>query len=122
VATGQTPKALLALGVVAPSCDLEVFGSLAHDFARLDWGVYMRTMRALAVHDAWPRLDELDVPTMVVAGTRDAILPTRTIEATAAAISGAELVLIDGATHYLPVEFPAELDTEIRQFLDERVG
>jgi pimeloyl-ACP methyl ester carboxylesterase len=122
VATGQAPRTLRALGVVAPSCDLEVFDDLAHDFARLDWRVYMRTMRALAAHDAWPRLGELDVPTLVVGGTRDAFLPRRTIEATSAAIAGAELVLMAGATHYLPVEFPVELDAEIRRFLTERVG
>lgn len=121
VATGQAPTALRALGVVAPSCDLRVFGGLAHDFARLDWRVYMRTMRALAAHDAWPRLGDLRLPTLVVGGTRDAFLPRRTIEATAAAIAGAQLVLMPGATHYLPVEFPVELDTEIRRFLAQRV-
>jgi pimeloyl-ACP methyl ester carboxylesterase len=120
VATGQAPRALRAVGVVAPSCDLRVFGELAHDFARLDWRVYMRTMRALAAHDAWPRLGELRVPTLVVGGTRDAFLPERTIEATAAAIGGAELVLMAGATHYLPVEFPVELDAAIRDFLVRR--
>lgn len=121
VATGQAPTVLRALGVVAPSCDLRVFGELAHDFSRLDWRVYMRTMRALAAHDAWPRLDELRAPTLVVGGTRDAFLPQRTIEATAAAIAGAELLLLTGATHYLPVEFPAELAAETRRFLADRV-
>lgn len=117
VATGQAPQALRALGVVAPSCDLRVFGRLAHDFARLDWRVYMRTLRALAAHDAWPALGGLRVRTLVVGGTRDAFLPLRTIEATAAAIPDAELVLVPGATHYLPVEFPVELDAAIRRFL-----
>jgi len=122
VATGHAPSVLRALGVVAPSCDLRVFGELAHDFARLDWRVYMRTMRALAAHDAWPRLAELRVPTLVVGGTRDAFLPQRTIEATAAAIAGAELLLLPGATHYLPLEFPAELAAGTRRFLSHRVA
>lgn len=122
VATGRAPTVLRALGVVAPSCDLRVFGELAHDFARLDWRVYMRTMRALAAHDAWPKLVELRVPTLVVGGTHDAFLPQRTIEATAAAIAGAELLLLTGATHYLPVEFPAELAAETLRFLEDRVA
>ena len=121
VGTGQAPKALRRLGIVAPSCDLDVFGALAHDFARLDWRVYMRTLRALAAHDAWPRVGELDVPTLVLGGTRDRFVSPATMEATAAAIPGAELVVLPGATHYLPVEFPAELDGEIRRFLAERV-
>lgn len=117
VATGRAPQVLRALGVVAPGCDLQVFGALARDFAGLDWRVYMRTLRSLAAHDAWPRLPDLRLPVLVVGGTRDAFLPQRTIEATAAAIPGAELVLVPGATHYLPVEYPAELDASIRRFL-----
>lgn len=122
VGTGQAPMALRRLGIVAPSCDLEVFGELADDFARLDWRVYLRTLRALAAHDAWPRVGELDVPTLVVGGTRDRFVSRPTMQATAAAIAGAELVVLPGATHYLPVEFPAELDAEIRGFLARRVA
>jgi pimeloyl-ACP methyl ester carboxylesterase len=122
VATGLAPGVLRAFGVLAPDADLRVFGDLAHDFSRLDWGTYMRTTRAMARHDAWPRLRDLDVATLVVGGTRDAFLPQRTIEATAAAIEGAELLIIPGATHYLPVEFPAELDEAVRAFLAERTG
>jgi pimeloyl-ACP methyl ester carboxylesterase len=38
------------------------------------------------------------------------------------AIPGAELLVIDGATHYLPLEFPELLDERIRRFEEERVG
>ena len=82
----------------------------------------MRTIRAMARHDAWPRLGELAIPTLVVGGTRDLFLPKSTLRAVATAIPGADLLLIGGATHYLPLEFPELLDARIRQFLDERVG
>jgi pimeloyl-ACP methyl ester carboxylesterase len=74
----------------------------------------------MARHDAWPLLGEITVPTLVVGGTRDLFLPARTVAATAAAIPGAELWLVDGSTHYLPVEVPAELDGRIERFLAER--
>jgi pimeloyl-ACP methyl ester carboxylesterase len=121
-APSWAPAALRRLGILAPTADLDVFGTLAHDFARLDWRLYMRTIRAMARHDAWPRLGELDVPTLVVGGTRDLFLPARTLEAMAAAIPGAELWLVDGGTHYLPVEFPEALDARIDRFVAERVA
>ena len=121
-APSWAPAALRRLGVLAPTADLEVFGGLAHDFARLDWRLYMRTIRAMARHDAWPRLGELDVPTLVVGGTRDLFLPARTVTAIAAAIPGAELWVVEGGTHYLPVEVPEALDARIERFLAERVA
>jgi pimeloyl-ACP methyl ester carboxylesterase len=116
------PHLLRRLGVVAPTCDLETFHALAGEFARLDWRLYMRTIRWMARHDAWPRLGEVTVPTLVVGGTRDLFLPAAALRATAAAIPDAELLVIEGATHYLPLEFPELLDDRIRRFEAERLG
>ena len=115
------PSVLRSLGVLAESADLDAFGALAGEFGRLDWRVYARTVRAMGQHDAWPRLPELRAATLVVGGTSDLFLPVPTIEATAHAIPGAELCVLPGATHYLPVEFPHELDARIRRFLADRV-
>ncbi len=117
-----TPRLLRGLGVVAPSCDLDTFDAMAREFARLDWALYMRTIRAMGRHDAWSRLGELAVPTLVVGGTDDLFLPEAALRAIADAIPGAELVVIDGATHYLPLEFPALLSEHISRFEAERVG
>jgi pimeloyl-ACP methyl ester carboxylesterase len=76
----------------------------------------------MARHDAWPRLGELTVPTLVVGGTRDLFLPVATVRATSEAIPDAELLLIEGATHYLPLEFPGVLDERVRRFEAERLG
>ncbi|WP_460709886.1 alpha/beta fold hydrolase [Nocardioides dilutus] len=121
-ASGSGPQVLRRCGLVAPTCDLETFHALSGDFAGLDWRLYMRTLRAMAGHDAWPRLGELTAPTLVVGGTRDLFLPTDTVRATSAAIPDAELLLIEGATHYLPLEFPEVLDERVRRFEAERLG
>ena len=117
-----SPQLLRRLGVVAPSCDLDTFDALAREFARLDWRLYMRTIRAMGRHDAWPRLGEIAVPTLVVGGTRDLFLPEATLRAIAAAIPCAELLVLEGATHYLPLEFPQRLEQRISRFEAERLG
>lgn len=120
VSPHRAASALRGLGILAETADLEVFADLASDFARLDWRVYMRTIRAMGRHDAWPRLHELRVPTLVVGGTADLFLPEATLVALADAIPGAELCVLPGGTHYLPVEFPAELADRVERFLAER--
>jgi pimeloyl-ACP methyl ester carboxylesterase len=47
-------------------------------------------------------LRELTVPTVVIHGTRDPLIPPRAGRATARAIPGAELVEIEGMGHDLP--------------------
>lgn len=120
-APASAPALLRRVGILAPSADLGAFRALAHEFGRLDWRVYMRTIRAMAGHDSWPRLGSVRAPVLVVGGTADLFLPRRTVEAMAAAIPGADLLVVDGGTHYLPVEFPEQLCAAVERFLDERV-
>jgi pimeloyl-ACP methyl ester carboxylesterase len=120
-APGAAARALRRTGVVADSVDVGVFTDLAHDFARLDWRIYARTVRAMARHDDWARLGDLRTPCLVVGGTADLFLPTATVEAIARAIPDAELFVQPGATHYLPVEYPTELAARVERFLTTRV-
>ena len=94
---------------------------LREEFARLDWRLYMRTIRAMARHDAWDALASLDVPTLVVGGTRDLFLPKDTVRAIAARVPDADLCVVVGASHYLPLEFPDLLDERIREFEADRL-
>lgn len=116
------PRLLRRFGVLAPTCDLETFHAMAGEFARLDWRLYMRTIRAMGRHDATDRLGDVAVPTLVVGGTRDLFLPVAVLRATAEAIPGAELLVVEGASHYLPLEFPRLLADRIRRFEAERIG
>jgi pimeloyl-ACP methyl ester carboxylesterase len=52
-----------------------------------------------ATGDRTARLRELDVPTLVIHGTNDPLVQSSGGEATAAAVPGAELLLIDGMGH-----------------------
>lgn len=62
-----------------------------------------RQMAAIVAHgDRTPGLRELSVPTLVIHGADDPLVPLAGGEATAAAIPGAELLVIEGMGHDLP--------------------
>ncbi|MGD0082165.1 MAG: alpha/beta hydrolase [Acidimicrobiales bacterium] len=119
---GPSPELLRTAHVLAPGCDMSVFREMAEGFSRLDWRLYARSVRAMGSHDAWPRLGEITAPTLAIGGTRDLFTPASVAVATAAAVPGGEVEILEGASHYAPVEFPDELNQRIEQFLAERVG
>ncbi len=67
-------------------------------------GVLRQMMAILTQPDRTPRLRELRIPALVLHGTADKMVHVSGGRATAAAIPGAELVLIDGMGHDLPPE------------------
>lgn len=68
-------------------------------------GSSMRQIAALALAgDLRPRLAKIHVPTLVVHGTDDPLIPPACGEDTAASIQGARLMLIEGMGHDLPPE------------------
>ena len=67
-------------------------------------GVGRQLMAVLASGDRTARLRELDVPALVVHGAQDPLVQVSGGRATAAAIPGAELEVIEGMGHDLPRE------------------
>jgi pimeloyl-ACP methyl ester carboxylesterase len=59
-----------------------------------------------------------ELPTLIVWGTHDRVIPVEHARATHAAIPGSRLELFEGAGHFLPVEHPRRLAA----LLDEFVG
>lgn len=79
------------------------------DIAALAWerghdqvAIARQAVAVVASGDRTEKLRELSVPALVVHGTHDVICDVSGGKATAAAIPGAELVLIDGMGHDLP--------------------
>jgi pimeloyl-ACP methyl ester carboxylesterase len=75
-------------------------------------------LRGMAVRpDRTADLPRLDVPTLVVAGEQDAIIPVAEARAMADAIPRATLVTIPESGHLAPMEAPAATDDAIGAFL-----
>jgi pimeloyl-ACP methyl ester carboxylesterase len=67
--------------------------------------------------DSTPLLKTIRVPVLVVAGADDQITPAAGMREMAAAIQGAEFVVISAAGHLGPLEQPRAVDSAITTFL-----
>ncbi|HTM19478.1 MAG TPA: alpha/beta hydrolase [Kofleriaceae bacterium] len=109
-------------GMVSRTLDVDAFRDVAEGFKTMDWACYTDLIERLGQHDAEDVLPTIDVPTLIITGDRDIITPPFTAERMHRAIGGSRLVVIAGGTHYTPVEFPAVIREEIRDFLDRIPG
>ncbi len=73
--------------------------------------------QAISEVETQPRLKDIRVPTLVIAGEADVSAPPARAEAMAAAIPGARLHIVPGAPHMLPLEQPAAFNAAVLDFL-----
>jgi 3-oxoadipate enol-lactonase len=78
--------------------------------------VAFRQMTAVALHDTTRRLSRLRVPTLVITGDRDRLVPPANSYRLARLIPGARLVVLPGAGHVFPVERPRETVAALEEF------
>lgn len=69
--------------------------------------------------DRMDLLPTIQVPTLIITGSEDQLMPLPTSEAMRAAIPGSRLVVIDGVAHLSNVEAPDLFNHELERFLDE---
>ena len=75
--------------------------------------------RAIARIDNLPRLHEVRVPTLCIAGELDKSSPPPIVQAIAKAITGAQFKVIPGAPHMLFIEQPEAVARELLSFLGD---
>ena len=117
----------LRLGLHASTVSLDVSAEMVEDAA-----VGLTMPRALDAFARWlrlemqsdritsylaPRLPELAVPTLIVHGTRDPLIPASAAERGAAALPDGRLLLVDGAGHLAPRERPNLVSGALHSFL-----
>jgi len=109
-------------GIVSKHLDEGVFLGLARQFAELDFDNYRDCVDALINHDAEHLLDGIKAPTLILGGGRDFFTPLSFSQEMARRIRGAQLHIIQDASHYCAVEYPEQLNRYIDRFLKERVN
>jgi pimeloyl-ACP methyl ester carboxylesterase len=95
-----------------PDDELAARAAAAYDRCFYPAGIARQLLAILASGDRTEALQALDVPAVVIHGSEDPLVTPSGGEATAKAIPGAELVMIDGMGHDLPeAVWPTVLDT-----------
>ena len=89
----------------------------AYDRSHDPAGVARQAVATVASGDRTERLRQLNVPTLVIHGLADRMCDPSGGRATAEAIPGAELVLIEGMGHDLPPGLRAQLAARIAEFV-----
>jgi pimeloyl-ACP methyl ester carboxylesterase len=113
----------LATGEVdAATVDLQDLLPYMKHMVDVDLPMFLRMLRSAGEHSAADLLPSIDVPVLLFAGDRDSFTPPRYAEAMAAALPNAELVMIPGGTHVVPIERKELVAERVELFLRERVG
>lgn len=114
--------AMKRVGLVSQTIDLEIFRAVAAGFQTVDWRIYSDLLTRLDEHDAEEVLARITVPITIITGDKDLMTPPATAEHMHRAITGSRLVVIEGGTHYTPVEYPAVIVDELGRLLERVPG
>ena len=75
-------------------------------------------MQAIVGHDTYERLPDIHVPTLVLHGDADQLVPTANGRLLADRIPGASMILYPNARHSFFTEYLAEATADLRSFID----
>jgi pimeloyl-ACP methyl ester carboxylesterase len=102
-----TPRGLAATrGAVGRAAHRAHVEAIAKGFFGTTAAVRSGFLTAMTAMDYREGLGDIDVPTTVLVGTHDRLTPPRRARLLAERIPGAELVVLPGAGHMLPIEEP----------------
>jgi 3-oxoadipate enol-lactonase len=82
---------------------------------------YLAQLHAIQVHDTTVRLHKIAVPTLVLAGAEDILIPNRLSKALQAGIPGAEWATSPGGHAFL-WEFPKPYNEKVLDFIGRHRG
>ena len=112
-------KLVVKLGLIHNASHSHIFQKVATDIVETDLAVYHMILEELGKHDASSVLPEIQVPTLIVTGSKDVLTPVKTAEKMAETIPDAELFVMSAGSHYALMEFPDLINGRLRQFLSE---
>lgn len=105
------------LGLFAAGLDQTHFQNMASQFKEVNLDIYFDLLARLSEHNAEAILKHVDVPTLVITGSRDVLTPPIYARRIAQEIRNAELFVIPGATHYAAAEYPEIIAERLEKFI-----
>lgn len=80
-------------------------------------GVQLNDLLCCDKFDVIADIHRIELPTLVICGSEDQMTPVKYSQFLASKIKGAKQVVIEGGTHMVPAEKPAEVNQAIEEFL-----
>ena len=80
---------------------------------------YWEVIRSVWNWEAGEELKMINVPTLILVGDRDSLTPPQISHRLHMAIPNSELVIVKDASHYLVLEDPHRVNSEILNFLNK---
>jgi pimeloyl-ACP methyl ester carboxylesterase len=114
-------KVNVSSAFAAGQADYQAFAEIAHQLP-VAVPVIMAQAQAVGGHDTSARLPQMRIPTLVIHGTADRMLPSSNGEVIAAAIPGARLELMEGVGHLFFWEEPQRSAALVREHAGVPVG
>jgi pimeloyl-ACP methyl ester carboxylesterase len=102
--------------------DMSALGTWIVNGERVSPGVLLQQMTAVTLHATNSRLGELKLPTLVMTGDQDRLVPPENSLKLAQLIQGARFVLVPGAGHCFPLERFDDTFRELMQFFSEQAS
>ena len=118
----ELPGIVRQSGLIGPTADITAITELVRGIASCDFKMFLALFEELAGAGSPQVAEGIAVPTLLVAGERDKFTSRRMKEEMHAVIAGSRLEIYEGATHYLPMEYPARLSDDLRNFLSAFSG
>jgi len=67
--------------------------------------------------DLWPYVERIETPTLLILGGESDLVTPETLERMKATMPRLQVVTVEGATHMVPQDKPAEFEHHVREFL-----
>ena len=85
--------------------------------ASMDMRVFLAAAWQCQVHNSWPTLDQIDIPTLVIAAEKDPFFPVSVMRKLHKCINNSEFLLLSGGSHAAIIEQPETINYRIDRFL-----
>jgi pimeloyl-ACP methyl ester carboxylesterase len=105
--------------MLSPNTPGEVLDWIIADITNNPRTNYWEIIRSVWNWDAGEYLKQIKVPALILVGDKDSLTPPRLSHLLHATIPRSRLVIVEGASHYLTLEHPQRVNTEILNFLNE---
>jgi pimeloyl-ACP methyl ester carboxylesterase len=103
--------------LLSPTPAAEVAEEAVQIMAQIKHPGFPQAARMVSATDIFPYLRRIESPTRVICGTRDRVTPPELNRSIADAVRGADFIPVEGAGHWLFLEFPKEFNRAVREFI-----